>query len=232
MARSPQRTPVPGPAFIRLLASLTEGDIPASSPALSDRLSEWFDWTRAVTLSRALDGRLPSAPEDAPRFDSAEQAECARVRAALVENISQAPASSAHAANTAAAGFAPFGQRYLQQQRAMQAATGRLRGRLRDMLALESEALARLAEVDAVMEQTLSPREHSLLARIPALLEGHFERLRANACGPSPDTDASDAAAAGPWLDTFRRDLQGLLLAELDVRFHPIEGLLAALRPR
>lgn len=34
------------------------------------------------------------------------------------------------------------------------------------------------------------------------------------------------------WLDVFRKDMQSVLLAELDVRFHPIEGLLAALRTR
>ncbi|NVJ12466.1 DUF3348 family protein, partial [Myxococcus sp. AM001] len=34
------------------------------------------------------------------------------------------------------------------------------------------------------------------------------------------------------WLDAFRKDMQSVLLAELDVRFQPIDGLLAALRPR
>ncbi len=32
------------------------------------------------------------------------------------------------------------------------------------------------------------------------------------------------------WLHTFRQDLLAVLNAELDLRFHPIEGLLAALR--
>ncbi|MBN3806694.1 DUF3348 domain-containing protein, partial [Paraburkholderia sp. Ac-20336] len=32
------------------------------------------------------------------------------------------------------------------------------------------------------------------------------------------------------WLDVFRKDMQSVLLAELDVRFQPVEGLLAALR--
>ena len=61
MAKTAQRTPVPGPAFIRLLARLAESNLSSTGPALSDRLSEWVDWTRAVTLSKALDGRLPPA---------------------------------------------------------------------------------------------------------------------------------------------------------------------------
>ncbi|KAE8755722.1 DUF3348 family protein, partial [Paraburkholderia madseniana] len=34
----------------------------------------------------------------------------------------------------------------------------------------------------------------------------------------------------GTWLNTFRKDMQSVLLAELDVRLQPVEGLLAALR--
>jgi hypothetical protein len=34
------------------------------------------------------------------------------------------------------------------------------------------------------------------------------------------------------WLDIFRKDMQSVLLAELDVRLQPVEGLLAALRTR
>jgi hypothetical protein len=74
------------------------------------------------------------------------------------------------------------------------------------------------------MEQALSPREQQLLASVPALLGAHFERLRDDAGTAEVDPDSG-------WLHLFRNDMQAVLLAELDVRFHPIEGLLAALRP-
>jgi hypothetical protein len=78
--------------------------------------------------------------------------------------------------------------------------------------------MARLAEVDAVMEAALTPREHALLAKVPELLGQRFERLRT-------------AVHASPaWLDGFRRDMQSVLLAELDLRFQPVDALLAALR--
>jgi hypothetical protein len=42
--------------------------------------------------------------------------------------------------------------------------------------------------------------------------------------------EQSPALADGPWLDAFRKDLQSVLFAELDIRFQPVEGLRAALR--
>lgn len=223
MAKTAQRTPVPGPAFIRLLARLAQSTLSSTGPALSDRLSEWVDWTRAVTLSKALDGRLPPAVEG-PDFDADEDADCQRIRAALEVTIVQEPDFSSAVRRPvdaegaqAPAEYTAYRERYLTVQRSMLGATSRLRGRLRDMLTRTSPELARLAEVDALMEQTLSAREHSLLAKVPVLLGVHFERLR-------------DAGSDDAWLGVFRRDMQSLLLAELDLRFQPIEGLLAALR--
>ncbi|MBZ3931491.1 hypothetical protein Xmer_07715, partial [Xanthomonas campestris pv. merremiae] len=171
---------------------------------------------------------------------------CARVRTALATSsvaeldalVARMRAEAHNAALTgapvAAPDFAPFRQHYLAMQRAMRTATGDLRGRLRDLLALVSTDMARLAEVDAVMELTLSPREQSLLNTVPSLLGAHFERLRDAAQAQHRPTDDEAAPRAVPdgWLDVFRKDMQSVLLAELDVRFHPIEGLLAALRTR
>jgi hypothetical protein len=107
------------------------------------------------------------------------------------------------------------------------------------MLAAKTPAMARLAVVDAVMERALSERERSLLAAVPGLLAGHFERLREAEqqalAGAEASADAATAAPAAPirpgaWLDAFRKDMQSVLLAELDVRLQPVEGLLAALR--
>jgi hypothetical protein len=220
MAKKPHRTPVPGPPFIRLLAALADRAAPRTGPDLSDRLSQWIDWTRAVALSRALDGRLPTPADDAPSALDGLAQECERVRAALVETIHQpTPAGKPVAVDAIA-----YRQRCLNVQRAMLTATGRLRGLLRDQLAAGPGELPRLAEVDAVMEQALSPREQQLLASVPALLGAHFERLREESGSTDVDPDSA-------WLQIFRKDMQAVLLAELDVRFHPIEGLLAALRP-
>ena len=237
MARAQAAAPLQAPAFTRLLARLAEAEVPSSGPVLAERLGQWLDWNRAVVLARALDGALPEPPAAGAgegEGEGDEAAECARARASLVEAI-----STERGLNLPARGlpdYAPFRQYNLTLQRAKQTSSGRLRGPLRERLAA-NPALARLAEVDAVMEQALSPREYTLLAGVPLMLEARFERLRAAAPGAADLPAAVDAAsplppspAPAPWLALFRRDLKDVLLAELDVRFHPIEGLLAALR--
>ncbi|MDE1895010.1 MAG: DUF3348 domain-containing protein [Xanthomonadaceae bacterium] len=227
MSPSSQPATVRGPAFIRLLARFAELSPAESGRSLPDRLSQWLDWNHALALSTALEGKPAAGLEQGAAGGSAVADECAGVRRALARAGNDACASVAagHAAAAAAAvDYADFRQCYLARQRAMQSATGRLRGRVRERLAATSAAMARLAEVDAAMEAALSPREHTLLAGVPALLGVRFERLRGTAGGPSPGT------ARTPWLEVFRHDMQGLLLAELDVRFQPVEGLLAALR--
>lgn len=248
MAKAPPRTPVSSPVFIRLLARLTDVDVPQSPHVLSDRLGQWIDWTRAVALSRALDGTVSATAIDAPGFDSGVADEVARARVSLATAIAgelelssskrrgDEPGHAEEGRANAVVDYAFFHQRYLATQRAMLAATGRLRGRLRDMLAQKSADMARLADVDAVMELTLSPREQTLLAAVPKLLGEHFARLQQAGQESPTDTPSSERARVparpGQWLRVFRKDMQSVLLAELDVRFQPIEGLLAALRTR
>lgn len=232
---APARPAFHGPTFVRLLARLTDDALPQGGTAPAERLSQWIDWTRAVTLSKVLDAKGTEAEPGAQVPDRDDAEACTRARSTLLAAIaaapelvvpqpqSDAPDSDIAVPTVAPIDFAPFRQRHLTLQRAMQASTGRLRGELRERVAQRSVDMARLAEVDAVMEGALSPREHALLGAVTALLEAHFERLRA-AAGDA----ATDPSAA--WLDGFRRDMQGVLIAELDVRFQPVEGLLAALR--
>jgi hypothetical protein len=116
----------------------------------------------------------------------------------------------------------------------METRIGSLRGRLRSMVAAQTSEMTRLAVVDAIMERSLGARERSLFGAVPGLLSGHFDRLR-QAAQDEQDAEAtvdspSAAARPGAWLDVFRKDMQSVLLAELDIRFQPVEGLLAALR--
>lgn len=233
MVQAPQRPPVHGPTFIRLLANLVGADVPPAPPSLADHLGRWLDWSHAIALSTALDGK-PAATDSDARDSASEEHECARIRRSLAGAIvgdrvpagppRRAGGETGEADAPEAVDYPMFRQRHLSLQRSMQAATGELRGRLRDTLAGKSAAMARLATVDAAMEAALSPREQSLLAHVPDLLGQHFERLHQAA--PAQATPASP----GAWLEAFRQDRQSVLLAELDVRFQPVEGLLAALR--
>ena len=242
MLQAPQRSALSGPALVRLLARLAESDVAESRQSLADRLSQWLGWTDAIALSSALDGKPPAVAGGARAFGRAEEDECTRVRRSLVNAIAgdsvlagsrqrgsaplSAHRSAPHVAVDTQADYALFRQRYLALQQSMETAIGTLRGRLRAFLATQAPALARLAVVDAVMERALGERERTLFGAVPGLLGGHFERLREGEQRRLAETPlASDA-----WLDAFRKDMQSVLLAELDVRFQPVEGLLAALR--
>ncbi|MPW20198.1 DUF3348 family protein [Paraburkholderia sp. CNPSo 3157] len=248
MVQAPQRAAVSGPSLVRLLARLTAVDVPASSQSLSDQLSQWLGWTDAIALSTALNGN-PPAVAGGSRLHGSADSECAQVRASLARAIAgdnasasarrrgSVPLSAQSEPTEPVPDYADFRQRYLAMQQSMETAIGNLRGRLRSMLAAKTPEMTRLAVVDAIMERALGAREHNVLAAVPGMLGTHFERLRQaeqDALHKLADTHAPEGAKAavkpGAWLDVFRKDMQGVLLAELEIRFQPVEGLLAALR--
>lgn len=228
MSHPPRRTAHSGPALIRLLSRLTDADVIAPSASLSTQLSEWLGWTDAIALSAALTGNPPAA---APLRASAnpEARDCARMRTALTEAITGSGAAGARRRapgravpksepGEAPADYAVHRHRYVTLQQTMATDISFMRGRLRKALSARKPEMAKLAMVDAVMERVLGAREQALLGNVPTLLEAHYERLRA----------AGDTVP-GAWLRQFHKDMQSVLLAELDIRFEPVEGLLEAL---
>ncbi|ARL54572.1 DUF3348 domain-containing protein [Burkholderia pseudomallei] len=258
MMQVPQRSALGGPTLIRLLARLAHADVPPSGQSLSDRLSQWLAWTDAIALSSALSMSPPAAAAGARPAGDDPHGQGARVRASLAKAIARTGAFAAGrdgAARVAARGaphdapadFTLFRHDYLSMQQAMEIDIGELRGRLRQTMAAQTPAFARLAALDATMERALVARERSLFASVPKLLGAYFERLReaeqqrlaeaeakahANAEADAHAEVARKTAAPAPhaWLDAFRQDMQSVLLAELDIRFQPVDGLLAALR--
>jgi hypothetical protein len=206
---------------VRLLSQLGAAEGHDARPVFAERLGQWLGWADAISLSSALNAApATTRPAAKPLQAEPEQAEVQRVRALLAHTIHTdrdlAPPKPRGSVPLPEPEFPHFRRRYLARQQSLELALTALRGRLRGTLAGGSPALARLAAVDAVMEQVLGAQERRLLAGVPALLERHFEELR--------------LAQATAWLDTFCQDLRGVLLAELDLRMQPVEGLLAALR--
>jgi hypothetical protein len=234
MAQVSTRTAFTGSALTRLLARLADIDVPESRRAFADRLSHWLGWTDAISLSGVLNGSPAVVPAglSAARGTS-EQDECARLRGVLAKAIADDSALLAAEKEQPGnpgkpADFSPYRRRYVARQQTMEMAIGSLRERLRASLAARSPAMAQLAAVDAVMEQALSAQEYRLLATVPGLLEKHFRRLR-QAQQALPDEPEGGAPQVA-WQDVFRKDMQAVLLAELDIRLEPVEGLLEALR--
>ncbi|RKP49612.1 DUF3348 domain-containing protein [Pararobbsia silviterrae] len=254
------RTVFSGPALVRLLARIASAEVHESGQSVFERLSEWLSWTDAIALSNALDGAPPAAASRAraagqSAAHDAQDAACAEVRASLARAIADdrvfdmfgrgvstptpafaRAASRAPSVSTdAPIDFGVIRQHYVSMQQHMEAKIAELRDRLRRRLATCSESSARLAALDLTMDRAFGERERSLFGAVPTVLEGHFKRLqRAEHDALSDPHALSDAAkpTPGAWLDVFRQDMQSALLAELAIRFQPLEGLLAALRTR
>lgn len=241
MLQAPRRAGFSGPTLIRLLVRLTGHDAPESGQSLSAQLSQWLGWTEAIALSAALNGNPPASA--GTRAAGAEEAECARVRTVLATAIADDKAAGSRqrgrprSALPEPAGtvidYAAFRQRYVTSQQTMETEIASLRGRLRTVLASQSSGMARLAMVDGVMERVLGAREQALLGTIPGMLEAHFTRLRkaeeAALTGARPP-GVPAPVTSGAWLAVFQNDMQSVLRAELDIRYQPVEALLAALR--
>jgi len=226
------------PPLVRLLAQWQAGNphqgTAATSPTpLTERLGQWLDWTDAIRLSALLNQPATAPAAAAPAAptitgsDSATQARgsaqppartlaqaLARVRAEQARAIHTDPAALL-AGTDAGADFAPFRRACQARQRAMGAAATTLRARLRAALAATSPAGARLAALDDALEAALAERERHLLGSVVAHIEQRFLRAR--------------QAAAPGWAARFQQDMQQALMAELDLRLQPAQGLLAAL---
>lgn len=217
--------------FVRLLTELASGEVADSKQSFAERLSQWLDWSDAISLSAALNGGGAPVPPDTPAgLPSAAGAafdEFIRVRADLVKSIttddlfrvdkaSMKPStvSPEPAAAESAMDLPACRRQYLAHQRAMTERIGPLRANVRAALSKQSAALGRLAALDAALDDALAARERHLLSHLPPLLERRFEHLRKSHPEPWP---------------AYRRNVQRLLLAELDIRLQPVEGMMEAM---
>jgi hypothetical protein len=202
-----------GSELIRLLARLSDSDPIPASPASLERLGHWIGWTGAIAISAALGA--PAVARRAPDLDAncGEAADVQQVREALQAAIMAGPQTD----GSSPTDFSPYRHHCQLQQQAMRDQVGALRQRLRDALMRLSPELARLAIIDAAMDQALAARERSLLTLVPLRLQAHFERLQR----------AGPVEASG--LQVFRQDLQQTLRAELSHHLLPVQGLLETL---
>ncbi|MBK5915059.1 DUF3348 family protein [Rhodocyclus purpureus] len=230
------------PPLIRVLAGLAVTNVAEARQSGVERMCQWLDFTDAIALFSVLNGGAATAsasPDSAlsPTFAALHE-DLARVRAALAGSISKdavlSPLSPVASLQTAielpgqersaegASDFLAYQSAYFAQQRKMIAAIAPLRARVRAALASASPALRRLAALDAVLEQALAARQQQLLAKPPLFLAKRFAQLQR-------EQKEESAATPAAWLGEFSKDMQSVLLAELDLRLQPVEGLLAAL---
>lgn len=253
----PQRTSYSGPALVRLLSRLSHLEVAQPRHSLAARLDDWLGWTESIVLSKVLAVNASAAERKAagPGVREApagllEQAEADytlqrdTLEQAITASLAPpAPLTSLQRRQIRGApkvaldvDFPSYRRRYSLLQQKMEGALAPLRARMRKQLATMSPSMAQLAAVDAAMEQALAERELILLNGIAKLLERRFHHLAKQAPAmPSAWADQvaegpPEPLAPGPWIDEFRQDMRGVLLAELDLRLQPHQGLLRALR--
>ena len=242
MTRDLPRTNFHSSQLIRCLAELDllAGAEPAND--FADKLGQWMHFTDAIALSSVLDGGMAkvSAQSPAPRDATCARltAEFERIRAFMVNSITKSCASTG--GNThiklplvdLEVSYTPYRQFYDAHQRDMELSVEPLRVNLREALAKASPRLRKLAELDVVMDKFLREREARLLARVPLLLQKHFDAQYAAHRAQLAASGQADTPAAwmqpGGWLARFCQTLQALLLAEAELRLQPSAGLLEA----
>jgi hypothetical protein len=241
MKRALPRTSFNSSGLVRLLADLAAAGGADAKQSFAERMGLWLGFIDAIALSAALNANAggPDSRPDAPSgADDAVHGELARVRAALIDSISagkartKLPTPAPGATIDSAADFSPYRRYYLALQRDMEASIGPLRDNVRSALAGKSPALKRLGALDAALDKALSERERSLLATVPGLLEKRFEHLRQAHRAALAASGAADDPELwlrpGGWLAAFCKDMQNLLLAELELRLQPVIGLIEA----
>lgn len=206
-----------GAALVRLLEALADPRVRGrdARASFADGLVQWVGWADAIALSAALERPFTSASAQEAAFD--ERAECDRIRVALVRAAAREVATA-----DVELGYPSFRRRYVAQQQTMETAIDALRERVRAELTARSPEMARLAAVDAVMAQALGGHERRLLGTVPGLLERHYKRLR-------DEHEGDEEHKTEDWVEVFRQDMKAVLLAELELRMQPVEGLLEAL---
>jgi hypothetical protein len=235
-------------SLIRILADLCLVEAAESKPVFAERLAQWLDLSDAITLHAAHNASAASSPAVQSGVPSvagiAVEEEYARVKTDLVDSITKSCSPNMGEARIRwptpkpgmgieVTAYEPYRRFYVAHQGAMELRVRPLRTRVRQALSRASTALKQLAALDEALERILCVRERQLLSTVPLLLEKRFEQLLKAHTQPPVGTPQADAPALrrqpGEGLADFCKELQGVLLAELELRLQPTAGLIEAL---
>jgi hypothetical protein len=241
MTRASPHSPASAPRLVQLLNELALADAELSHRHFAERLGQLIDLPDSIALS-ALHGRLAAvafAAADTPREEIRE--EFLRLRGTVVKSVILGFTSGAGSTRTRlpviagkeqaaeALEYEPYRRFYVAQQREIDFRTRKLHARIREAAAGCSPQLARLCALDSALGNLLAPHARRYFAAIPKLLKGRFDQLlgghaEATAAGEPPTPELLQEA-----LGQFCREMQELLLAEIETRLMPALGLVEAL---
>ncbi|MCH8500145.1 MAG: DUF3348 domain-containing protein [Marinobacter sp.] len=222
--------------LVQLLSGLSQASPRAPLACVVTRLSPLFGISDAITLDGAL-RRRPGKHAPAQVCADTLQHDVLEARQAMIRAMAESfqpevlpgrvilPRPKPDATAEAVGAWNPYLLFYQAQQRQMATMVRNLRVSVREALATHSPAMAQLASLDAAVDDPLAAHTRQCFSRVPALLRRRFDLLQEAA----PDLTVATALAADGWLTQFSRDLQAVLVAELDARLEPVVGLVEAL---
>lgn len=249
MARALTRTNFHSSRLLRVLADLGVVGNVASGIGFAEKLGQWLNLNDAIILRGALDASaagISAAPFGKSVFSPGSIGdEFTRIRTTLENSIIKSTLPAAGKAVRGlppemvdepmdiATAYEPHRRYYLSQQRDMDVSVRTLRSNVREALSRASPSLRKLAHLDSALEGMLGEHESKLLSTVPLLLEKRFGQLFDAHQQALVENKRSDNPSTwmhpGGWMARFRKDLESVLLAELDLRLQPTVGLMEAL---
>lgn len=234
------KTPANGSRLVRSLAALGVSDTEVSHKHFALRLGQLIDLSDSIRISGAHASRLEATFE--PGADSFEELkeEFLQVRHAMVTSIIESfgsntgvsrvrfPRPTLQAPVDSSSGYLPYGNFYTAHQRDMDFKIGQLSTRVREAAASASADLAQLATLDGVLADTLAVHSRKAFARMAGLLGKRFDQLLSD----YRQAEEAPQRSTGTWpelLEIFSREMRELLLAEVEARLLPTQGLIEAL---
>jgi len=244
MSQIPASTLAERSRLVRLLTDMSVAKVSPSELNLAEHLGRLIGVSDSIALSRSLNS-LP-ASQASMIVDSVEavREEILIGRQQMMQIIVKSFAASpegtgiqAPSVNTgtraeALQTYEPYQRFYSMHQAEMAGSVQRLRIRVRSTIAGFSTELHKLAELDRILSDILAGHTQKLFNVTPILLESRFKELLAahlEKAGGVHNSEPPQWLTPGEWLELFYKEMQELLLAELDVRLQPIFGLLEAL---
>ncbi len=241
-----------GTRLVRLLSDLAVSDVEFSHKNFTERLGRLIDFGESMRFSAQHDKLRRMTFEPSPTSSEILKEEILRVRMSLLQSVVESFVPGAGTTrrklptlNTGVpldklATFEPYNRFYVSHQREFESKIQTLQIGVSGAVCGVSAELAQLAALDEAVRGTLSMHTRKSLAVIPRLLGKRFDfllqehRSRHDEPGLAVSEDQSEenilkiGAQPDGWLDRFFKEMQGLLLAELELRLLPVLGLVEA----
>lgn len=223
---------------MRFINELNIADEPVSHTRFTGRLSELIDLSQSIKISMAHNSMNTMEFEPFENSMDAPRIEFMRVHGETVQTIVQSFAGDENARlktppptslsnEDKAAAVKPYLSFYVYFQRMLESKVRQLRGFIRDSASGLSMSLAQLAKLDEVLESTLANHERKTLGRVRGHLDKQFSEQLTLA--QENHNEPNREVAMLTLHDTFCQDMKALLLAELEVRMLPVQGLIEAI---